>query len=102
MFYELLLNYVEIFSFLNVFKYITFRTGGAILTSLLISFILGPFLIKKLKAFQVEGQPIRKDGPKEHLIRKKGTPTMGGLLILFAFSLSTLLWSYEKTKKKKW
>ena len=93
MFPEIFLNYVEFFQPFNVFRYITFRTGGAILTSLLISFILGPFLIKKLKAFQTEGQPIRKDGPKEHLIRKKGTPTMGGLLILFAFSLSTLLWS---------
>ena len=78
MFPEIFLNYVDSFQPFNVFRYITFRTGGAILTSLLISFILGPFLIKKLKAFQTEGQPIRKDGPKEHLIKKKGTPTMGG------------------------
>ncbi len=90
---EILMNYVEYFNVLNVFKYITFRTGGSILTALLISFIFGPYLIKKLKMYQIEGQPIRIDGPKSHLIKKKGTPTMGGLLILFAFSLSTLLWA---------
>ncbi len=93
MFPEIFLNYVDVFQPFNVFRYITFRTGGAILTSLLISFILGPILIKKLKSYQTEGQPIRVDGPKTHLIKKKGTPTMGGLLILFAFSLSTLLWA---------
>ena len=93
MFPEIFLNYVDFFQPFNVFRYITFRTGGAILTALLISFILGPYLIKKLKSYQQHGQPIRKDGPKSHLINKKGTPTMGGLLILFAFSFSTLLWS---------
>ena len=93
MFPEIFLNYVDYFQPFNLFRYITFRTGGAILTALIISFILGPFLIKRLKAFQIEGQPIRSDGPKTHLIKKKGTPTMGGLLILFAFSLSTILWS---------
>ena len=76
-----------------MFRYITFRTGGAIITALLISFILGPFLIKTLRKIQVSGQPIRDDGPKSHIIKKKGTPTMGGLLILFAFLSSTLLWS---------
>ena len=90
---EILINYVEYFNALNVFKYITFRTGGSILTALLISFIFGPYLIKKLKMNQIEGQPIRIDGPKSHLIKKKGTPTMGGILILFAFSFSTLLWA---------
>ena len=93
MFPELFLNYVDYFQPLNVFRYITFRTGGAILTALLISFLLGPFLIKNLKKFQSIGQPIRNDGPKSHLINKKGTPTMGGLLILFAFLSSTILWS---------
>ena len=93
MFPEIFLNYVDFFQPFNVFRYITFRTGGAVLTALLISFILGPYLIKKLKIYQQHGQPIRKDGPKSHLINKKGTPTMGGLLILFAFSFSTLLWS---------
>ena len=93
MFPELFLNYVDYFQPLNVFRYITFRTGGAILTALLISFLLGPFLIKNLKKFQSIGQPIRNDGPASHLINKKGTPTMGGLLILFAFLSSTILWS---------
>ena len=93
MFPEFFLNYVDYFQPLNVFRYITFRTGGAILTALLISFILGPFLIKNLKKFQSIGQPIRIDGPASHLINKKGTPTMGGLLILFAFLSSTILWS---------
>ena len=91
MFPEIFLNYVDFFQPFNVFRYITFRTGGAILTALLISFILGPYLIKKLKSYQQHGQPIRKDGPKSHLINKKGTPTMGGLLILFAFSENILL-----------
>ncbi len=93
MFPEFFLNYVDYFQPLNVFRYITFRTGGAILTALIISFLLGPFLIKILKKFQSIGQPIRDDGPTSHVIKKKGTPTMGGLLILFAFLCSTLLWS---------
>ena len=93
MFPEIFLNYVEYFQPFNVFRYITFRTGGAILTALIISFLLGPFLIQNLKKFQSIGQPIRDDGPTSHLIKKKGTPTMGGLLILFAFLCSTILWS---------
>lgn len=93
MFPEIFLNYVDYFQPLNVFRYITFRTGGAILTALIISFLLGPFLIKNLKKIQSIGQPIRDDGPTSHLIKKKGTPTMGGLLILFAFLCSTVLWS---------
>ena len=93
MFPEFLLNYVDYFQPLNVFRYITFRTGGAILTALIISFLLGPLLIQNLKKFQSIGQPIRDDGPTSHLIKKKGTPTMGGLLILFAFLISTILWS---------
>ncbi len=93
MFPEIFLNYIDYFQPFNVFRYITFRTGGAILTALLLSFLLGPYLIKILKSIQIEGQPIRNDGPKQHIINKKGTPTMGGLLILFAFSFSTLLWA---------
>ena len=93
MFPEIFLNYVDYFQPLNVFRYITFRTGGAILTALIISFLLGPFLIQNLKKFQSIGQPIRDDGPTSHLIKKKGTPTMGGLLILFAFLCSTILWA---------
>ena len=91
MFPEFFLNYVDYFQPLNVFRYITFRTGGATLTALIISFLLGPFLIKKLKKFQSIGQPIRDDGPTSHLIKKKGTPTMGGLLILFAFDIPSVI-----------
>ena len=80
-------------SFLNVFRYLTFRTGGALITALLISFVLGPSLIRWLRRKQREGQPIRSDGPERHLIEKRGTPTMGGVLILTGAGLSTLLWA---------
>ena len=76
----------------NLFSYITFRAGGALMTSLLISFLLGPWLIEALRARQGKGQPIREDGPASHLITKVGTPTMGGLLILLASIGATLLW----------
>ena len=88
---ELLLNYTDYFQPLNLFNYITFRTIGALLTALLISFIFGPFIISLLKKAQKKGQPIRTDGPKNHIIFKAGTPTMGGLLILLAFIISTIL-----------
>jgi phospho-N-acetylmuramoyl-pentapeptide-transferase len=77
----------------NLFRYITFRTACALLTSLLISFLCGPMLIRWLKSHQHRGQPIRDDGPSSHLLTKQGTPTMGGSLILFALTLSTLLWA---------
>ena len=79
--------------FFNLFRYITFRTAGALLTALFISFLCGPFLIRWLKNRQYQGQPIREDGPPSHLLTKQGTPTMGGSLILLALSISTLLWS---------
>src|SRR3954453_21814037 len=81
------------FHALNLLRYITFRSGGAVVTALLISFVFGPRITAWLKAKQGEGQPIRTDGPEGHLIRKKGTPTMGGFLILLALSISTLLWA---------
>ena len=77
----------------NLFRYLTFRSGGAVLTALLISFLLGPSVIRWLKSKQGEGQPIRLDGPENHLLTKKGTPTMGGVLILLALVISTLLWA---------
>jgi len=89
--YHLLYPLHDIFTFLNVFKYITFRTIYATLTALLISFFLGPWFIRKLSSLNI-GQQIREDGPSSHL-KKHGTPTMGGLLILFALVISTLLWS---------
>ncbi len=78
---------------LNLFRYITFRTGGAMITALVISFILGPILIEWLKKHQHGGQPIRDDGPESHILTKAGTPTMGGFLILIALILSTALWA---------
>lgn len=92
MLYHLLYASASDLPLLNLLRYITFRTGAAVLTSLLVSFYLGPMLIRWLKRRQGEGQPIRDDGPASHLITKKGTPTMGGFLILLALTVSTLLW----------
>jgi phospho-N-acetylmuramoyl-pentapeptide-transferase len=69
-------------TFLNVFRYITFRTGGAMVTGALFVFLFGPWIIDNLRLRQGKGQPIRSDGPQSHLMTKKGTPTMGGLMIL--------------------
>ena len=80
------------FILFNLFRYLTFRSGAACLTAMVVSFWLGPKLIRWLKSVQHQGQPIRLDGPERHLIEKKGTPTMGGLLILTAMTISTLLW----------
>ena len=80
-------------SVLNVFRYITFRTGGAVITALLFVFMFGPYTIERLRMFQGKGQPIRADGPKSHIISKAGTPTMGGLMILSGMLVSTLLWA---------
>ena len=93
MLYLLLYPWADQFQAFNLFRYITFRSGGAVVTALLISFIFGPQIIAWLKSKQGEGQPIRTDGPQSHLVRKKGTPTMGGFLILLALSVSTLLWA---------
>jgi phospho-N-acetylmuramoyl-pentapeptide-transferase len=78
---------------LNVFRYITFRTGGAVVTGALFVFLFGPWIIDHLRVRQGKGQPIRADGPQSHLISKKGTPTMGGLMILSGLVVSTLLWA---------
>jgi phospho-N-acetylmuramoyl-pentapeptide-transferase len=78
---------------LNVFRYITFRTGGAVITALLFVFLFGPSIIDRLRALQGKGQPIRIDGPQSHIIAKAGTPTMGGLMILSGMLVSTLLWA---------
>ncbi|MGI9420658.1 MAG: phospho-N-acetylmuramoyl-pentapeptide-transferase [Geminicoccaceae bacterium] len=90
--FNLLSPLADDFGLFNLFRYLTFRTGGAVLTALVISFVVGPPLIRWLRIKQGEGQPIREDGPQTHLA-KKGTPTMGGALILLAISLSTLLWA---------
>jgi phospho-N-acetylmuramoyl-pentapeptide-transferase len=86
-------EFVDQYSFFNLFNFITFRVGASILTSLFFSLIFGQFIINKLTLIQPEGQPIRKDGPKNHIIQKAGTPTMGGLLIIFSVLVSSLLWS---------
>src|SRR5476649_307645 len=78
--------------FLNVFRYITFRTGGAMVTGALFVFLFGPWIIDHLRLRQGKGQPIRTDGPQSHLT-KIGTPTMGGLMILSGLVVSTVLWA---------
>jgi phospho-N-acetylmuramoyl-pentapeptide-transferase len=78
---------------LNVFRYITVRTGGAMVTALFFVFLFGPMIIGKLRTLQGKGQPIRSDGPQSHLVTKKGTPTMGGLLILLGIVVATVLWA---------
>ncbi len=93
MLYYFLFPLAEQFPLFNLFKYLTFRSGGAIFTALLISFIFGPKIIKWLKNKQTHGQPIRADGPESHLLTKQGTPTMGGVMILLAVSVATLLWA---------
>jgi phospho-N-acetylmuramoyl-pentapeptide-transferase len=92
MLYNLSRVFADQFVLANLFRYITFRSGAACLTALVVSFLLGPAVIRWLKRIQLQGQPIRLDGPERHLIEKKGTPTMGGVLILFALTISTLLW----------
>src|SRR6201987_4215622 len=77
----------------NVFRYITFRTGGAMITAVVFVFFFGPWIIDTLRLRQGKGQPIRSDGPASHLVTKKGTPTMGGLMILSGLVVSTLLWA---------
>jgi phospho-N-acetylmuramoyl-pentapeptide-transferase len=85
-----LAGHVAIF---NIFRYITFRAGAAVMTALIIAFIFGPSMIRWLRARQGKGQPIRPDGPQRHVLEKQGTPTMGGLLILISSVGATLLWA---------
>ncbi|MEC7785435.1 MAG: phospho-N-acetylmuramoyl-pentapeptide-transferase [Nitrospinota bacterium] len=91
MFYHLLYPLSPDFSFLNVFKYITFRSAYSGITALILSLILGNYMIQILQKFQI-GEKIRSDGPEHHTL-KSGTPTMGGLLIMVTFLGSTLLWA---------
>ena len=89
MLYNLLYPLREVFSPFNIFQYITFRSASAAIMALLISFILGPIIIRKLKTFQIS-EEIRDFGPKTHL-KKKGTPTMGGFIILSSIIIPTIL-----------
>src|ERR1700759_3012633 len=86
--WEKLFRYISLF---RLFQYSTFRTAFASLTALFLSILLGPWLIRKLREFQI-GQHIREDGPKSHM-KKAGTPTMGGLLIVLTILGPTLLWA---------
>ena len=83
----------EAFAAFNVFRYITFRTAGAVITALFFVFMFGPGMIALLRLKQGRGQPIREDGIQRHVIEKAGTPTMGGFMILAGLMVGTLLWS---------
>ena len=92
MLFEFLTSLIDQYSFLNVFKYLTFRTGLSVVTSLVIVFIIGGPLIKLFSEKMITG-PIRQDGPIDHIIKKSGTPTMGGVIIIIGILSSTLLWA---------
>ena len=92
MLFSLLTSLVDQYSFLNVFKYLTFRTGLSVVTSLVVVFIIGGPLIKLFSEKMITG-PIRQDGPIDHIIKKSGTPTMGGVIIIIGIISGTLLWA---------
>ena len=92
MLFSFLTSLVEQYSFLNVFKYLTFRTGLSVMTSLIVVFLIGSPLIKLFSRNQISG-PIRQDGPIDHIIKKSGTPTMGGLIIIIGMFSGTILWA---------
>ncbi len=93
MIFNLFAPLADEFAAFNLIRYITFRAGAACLTAFVLSLVLGPTVIRWLRLRQRGGQPIREDGPARHLVEKKGTPTMGGVLILLALVVATLLWA---------
>jgi phospho-N-acetylmuramoyl-pentapeptide-transferase len=93
LYYLSLLTHTDQLAFFRLFKYLTFRSGGAVITALIFAFIVNGSLIQWLKVKQGKGQPIRSDGPQRHIIEKAGTPTMGGLLILLPWIVATILWA---------
>jgi phospho-N-acetylmuramoyl-pentapeptide-transferase len=93
MLYEFLTPLSDGGDIFNLFRYITFRSGGAFMTALIFSFVFGRPIINWLRRMQKNGQPIREDGPVRHIVEKAGTPTMGGVMILSALLISTLLWA---------
>ncbi|HUE63121.1 MAG TPA: phospho-N-acetylmuramoyl-pentapeptide-transferase [Rhizomicrobium sp.] len=93
LYYLSLLTHTDQLAFFRLFRYLTFRSGAAVVTAILIAFLINPMLIRWLKVKQGKGQPIRTDGPQRHILEKAGTPTMGGLLILIPWVASTLLWA---------
>ena len=92
MLFNLLTSLIDQYSFLNVFRYLTFRTGLSVVTSLIVVFIIGGPLIKLFSEKMITG-PIRQDGPIDHIIKKSGTPTMGGVIIIIGIISSTMLWA---------
>ena len=92
MLFHFFTSLIDQYSFLNVFKYLTFRTGLSVMTSLIIVFIIGAPLIKLFSEKMITG-PIRQDGPIDHIVKKSGTPTMGGVIIIIGIILSTILWA---------
>ncbi|MBN8827903.1 MAG: phospho-N-acetylmuramoyl-pentapeptide-transferase [Sphingobacteriia bacterium] len=101
MLYYLAIKYIDHFTILNVFTYITFRGLCAALTSLIIMFSTMNYFINLFKEIQNGGQPIREDGPASHLVTKKGTPTMGGLVMLLSVFASVFLWG-DLTNQYLW
>ena len=101
MIYNFLYPLADVFSPFNLFRYLTFRSIAAFLTALTLSFVIGSGLIRWLRSKQGQGQPIREDGPASHIVSKKGTPTMGGLLILIALVVATLMWA-DLTNRYVW
>ena len=92
MLFNLLTSLIDQYSFLNVFRYLTFRTGLSVVTSLVVVFIIGGPLIKLFSEKMITG-PIRQDGPIDHIIKKTGTPTMGGVIIIIGIIFGTFLWA---------
>ena len=92
MLFHFFTSLIDQFSFFNVFKYLTFRTGLSVMTSLIVVFIIGAPLIKIFSEKMITG-PIRQDGPIDHIVKKSGTPTMGGVIIIIGIISSTLLWA---------
>jgi phospho-N-acetylmuramoyl-pentapeptide-transferase len=101
MVYNFLYPLADVFSPFNIFRYLTFRSIAAFMTALALSFLIGGHLISWLRSKQGHGQPIREDGPASHIVTKKGTPTMGGLLILISLTVATLLWA-DLTNRYIW
>ena len=92
MLYNFLISLVDQFSALNVFRYLTFRTGLSVMSSMIIVFLVGGPFIRFIQNHKITG-PIREDGPIDHIVKKVGTPTMGGFLILIGILFGTLLWA---------
>ena len=92
MLFHFFTSLIDQYSFFNVFKYLTFRTGLSVISSLIIVFIIGAPLIKIFSDKMITG-PIRQDGPIDHIVKKTGTPTMGGVIIIIGIISSTLLWA---------